>query len=133
MNSGTSMGTNPRPCGARGLVWIPLLALLLSGSLFCKSAHTFQDSAVAARKGGERWGANYFPNVPLTNHEGKQVRFFDDLIKDKVVVINFIYTTCPDSCPLETARLVEVQRILGDRVGRDVFMYSITIDPYRPV
>ena len=75
------------------------------------------------------WGADYFPNVPLVTHEGQSVRFFDDLIKDKVVVINFIYASCPDTCPLETARLVRVQRILGDRVGRDIFMYSITIDP----
>ncbi len=79
--------------------------------------------------GGSVWGANYFPNIPLVTHEGKQVRFFDDLIKDKVVAVNFIYTSCPDSCPMETARLLAVQRILGDRVGKDVFFYSITIDP----
>lgn len=77
------------------------------------------------------WGANYFPNVPLTTHEGKEVRFFDDLIKDKVVAINFIYTHCPDTCPLETAQLVRVQNIMGDRVGKDVFFYSISIDPER--
>jgi len=47
------------------------------------------------------------------------------------VAINFIYTSCPNSCPLETARLMKVKRILGDRVGRDVFLYSITIDPER--
>lgn len=87
--------------------------------------------AAAAGAGSTPWGADYFPNVPLVSHEGKTVRFFDDLIKDKVVAINFIYTSCPDVCPLETARLREVQEILGDRVGKDVFMYSITIDPER--
>lgn len=76
-----------------------------------------------------RWGADYFPNIELTDHNGKTVRFFDDLIKDKTVVINFIYTTCPDTCPLETAHLVRVQRIMGDRLGKDVFFYSISIDP----
>jgi len=76
-----------------------------------------------------RWGSDYFPNIELTTHEGKKVRFFDDLIKDKIVVINFIYTTCPDTCPLETAHLVRVQRIMGDRIGKDVFFYSISIDP----
>lgn len=93
--------------------------------------HHHQASAAAARhgRGGEVWGASYFPNVVLTTHDGQQVRFFDDLIKDKVVAINFIYTSCPDTCPLETARMLEVQRILGDRVGQDVFFYSITIDP----
>jgi cytochrome oxidase Cu insertion factor (SCO1/SenC/PrrC family) len=75
------------------------------------------------------WGENYFTNVPLTTQEGKTVHFFDDLIKDKIVVINFIYTHCADTCPLETAQLVRVQKILGDRVGKDVFFYSISIDP----
>lgn len=85
--------------------------------------------SVASNRGGSRWGANYFPNVQLVTHEGKTVRFFDDLIKDKVVILYFMYTSCEDTCPLETARLVNVQRILGDRVGKDVFMYSITVDP----
>ena len=75
------------------------------------------------------WGANYFPNVPLVTDEGKTVHFFDDLIEDKVVVINFIYTSCPDTCPLETAQLVRVQKLMGDRLGKDVFFYSISIDP----
>jgi protein SCO1/2 len=79
--------------------------------------------------GESRWGADYFPNVPLVTHEGETLYFFEDMIKDKVVVINFIYTICPDSCPLETARLARVQEILGDRVGKDIFIYSITIDP----
>jgi cytochrome oxidase Cu insertion factor (SCO1/SenC/PrrC family)/cytochrome c2 len=105
--------------------WTPVLLLLFV------SAPTFGTPGSAGRKGGDRWGANYFPNVRLVTHEGKSVRFFDDLIKDKVVVINFIYTSCPDTCPLETARLTEVQAILGDRVGRDIFMYSISIDPAR--
>ena len=75
------------------------------------------------------WGASYFPNVPLTTQDGEKVKFFDDLIEDKVVVINFIYTSCPDTCPLETAQLVRVQNIMGDRLGKDVFFYSISIDP----
>lgn len=46
-----------------------------------------------------------------------------------MVVINFIFTSCSDSCPLETARLRQVQKLLGDRVGQDIFFYSISIDP----
>ena len=76
-----------------------------------------------------RWGANYFPNVTLTAQDGRRVRFYDDLIKGKIVAINLIYTSCEYNCPLETARLAQVQRLLGDRMGRDVFFYSITIDP----
>ena len=86
-------------------------------------------SHAPAAAGNERWGANYFPNVMLTTHEGKTVRFFDDLIAGKIVAINLIYTSCKYACPLETARLAQVYRLLGDRMGRDVFFYSITIDP----
>jgi cytochrome oxidase Cu insertion factor (SCO1/SenC/PrrC family) len=97
-------------------LWVATLALLITGS------SSFLNAA-------SPWGADYFPNIPLITHEGKTVRFFDDLIKDKVVAINFIYANCPDSCPLETAQLARVQKIMGDRLGKDVFFYSITIDP----
>ncbi len=88
---------------------------------------TAASSAAAAQDG--RWGAEYFPNVELTTQDGQAVRFYDDLIKGKTVAIDLIYTTCQYACPLETARLAQVQRVLGDRVGRDIFFYSITIDP----
>lgn len=80
---------------------------------------------------GSPWGVNYFPNVPLLTQDGRTVRFYDDLVKDKQVVISFIYTNCRDACPLETAKLVQLQQILGTRMGRAVFFYSITIDPSR--
>lgn len=80
---------------------------------------------VAAR----RYGANYFPNIPLTTQDGKTVRFYDELLKGKVVAINFIYTSCTEVCTLETANLVQVYKQLGSRAGRDVVFYSISIDP----
>jgi protein SCO1/2 len=76
-----------------------------------------------------RWGRDYFPNVPLVTQDGKVVHFYDDLIQGKVVAINFIFTSCSETCPAETARLRQVYKLLGDRVGRDVFLYSISIDP----
>lgn len=72
-----------------------------------------------------------FPNVELVRHDGETVRFQDDLMEGKVFILNFMYTSCADVCPMETARLSEVQAILGDRVGEDVHMYSITVDPDR--
>jgi protein SCO1 len=87
--------------------------------------------APLAANGSTAWGANYFPDVPLVTQDGKTVHFYTDLLKGKMVVINFIYTKCSDSCPMETAKLAHVQRLLGDRVGRDIFFYSISIDPER--
>jgi protein SCO1/2 len=80
---------------------------------------------------GSPWGANYFPNVPLVTADGRTVLLYDDLIKDKQVVFSFIYTNCTKQCGPMTANLARVQRLLGDRVGRDVFFYSISMDPER--
>lgn len=71
----------------------------------------------------------HFPNVVLRTHENDEVRFYDDLVKGKVVLISFMYTACEDICPMTTANLVRVQNLLGDLVGRDIFLYSITLDP----
>src|ERR1043166_2450864 len=80
-------------------------------------------------RAANRWGANYFPNVPLTTQDGNTVHLYDDLLKGKTVVVSLFYSECQDSCPLETARLVQVQKMLGDHMGKDVFFYSISIDP----
>src|SRR5215510_10790543 len=71
----------------------------------------------------------YFPDVPLVTHEGKKVRFYEDLIKDKSLVLNMMYADCEGVCPGITANLVRVQKLLGDRVGRDIFFYSLTLKP----
>lgn len=68
-------------------------------------------------------------NIELTTHEGRSVRFYDDLVKGKVVAINFMFTSCQIACPLTTPRLVEVQKALGARAGRDVTFLSISLDP----
>jgi protein SCO1/2 len=93
-------------------------------------------ACVALAAGGARaappdspWGAAYFPDVPLVTQDGEEVRFYDDLVKDRFVVINFVFTRCTKACPLETANLARVQKLLGPRVGRDIFMYSISLDP----
>jgi protein SCO1/2 len=84
---------------------------------------------VSSAKEDSEWGGTHFPNVELITQDGKKVRFYDDVIKGKVVALELIYTTCKYNCPLETARLVQLQKLLGDRMGKDVFFYSITIDP----
>jgi len=105
----------------RGRNWVGVIAALLVGAL----AVLHIGPAFAAN----RWGADYFPNVPLITQNGTTVHLYDDLLKGKSVAINVIYTHCKDECPLETARLAQLQRLLGDRVGKDIFFYSITIDP----
>jgi protein SCO1/2 len=71
----------------------------------------------------------HLPNVELTTQDGKRVRFYDDLVKDRRVVIQFMFTRCKDICPVITHHLAEVQAMLGGRVGRDIFFYSISLSP----
>jgi protein SCO1/2 len=71
----------------------------------------------------------HFPDIPLTTHEGKHVRFYNDLIKDKIVSLNFFFAKCDEVCPLVMANLTKVQKLLGSQVGRDIFMYSFTLKP----
>jgi cytochrome oxidase Cu insertion factor (SCO1/SenC/PrrC family) len=73
--------------------------------------------------------AAYFPNHVLLTQDNKPVRFYDDVLKGKVVLINFMFTTCTGVCPPMTANLAKVQSYLGDRVGRDVRIVSISVDP----
>lgn len=76
-----------------------------------------------------RWGKDYLPNVPVATHDGRSLKFYDDVIKGKVVIVNFIYTTCTDVCPLTSARLAQAQERFGEQMGRDIFFVSISIDP----
>ena len=101
------------------------------------AAAGFLSPAAAERSGGgattkKGLRAGYFPNALLRTHQDKPIRFYDDVIHgNKTVLINFMYTVCTGKCPGTTENLLEVQAQLGDRVGRDVFMYSITLDPER--
>ena len=69
------------------------------------------------------------PNVVLTTHQNDRVRFYDDLLKGKIVVISFMYTRCEGRCPATIATVRRLQEALGARAGRDVFLHSITLDP----
>src|ERR671929_367214 len=71
----------------------------------------------------------HLPNVELITQDGKRVHFYDDLVKDRRVVIQFMFTRCKDICPVITHHLAEVQAMLDGRVGRDIFFYSITLSP----
>jgi protein SCO1/2 len=76
-----------------------------------------------------RWGKDYLPNVEVVTQDGKTLRFYDDLIKDKVFVISFLFTSCTDICPLMASRLAELQEKLAENLGKDVYFYSISVDP----
>ena len=71
----------------------------------------------------------YFTDTVLFDQDGRAVRFYSDVLRGNVVVVNFIFTRCTEACPLLTRRMNGVRRDLGDRFGREVRFVSISVDP----
>ena len=69
------------------------------------------------------------PDVAVLTHERKRVSLYSDLISNKIVVLNFFYTRCSYICGIQGENLTHIQAKLGKRLGRDVFMISISMDP----
>src|SRR5262249_31176539 len=126
------------PKGAAGALRLALLAKnllvktmqrhLLAGIALLATLATAGPQPAPAQS---RWSEGYFPNVQGITQDGKQLRFYEDLLKGNIVVINCIYTSCQDICPIATARLAQVEEKLGERMGRDIFFISMTVDPER--
>ena len=69
------------------------------------------------------------PDLALVDQNGKPVRFYSDLVRGKVVMINFIFTSCTTICPPMGATFGKVQELLGERAGKDVHLISVSVDP----
>jgi protein SCO1/2 len=74
-------------------------------------------------------GVRKYTNALFKTQDGKEVRFYDDLIKGRQAVINFMYADCHGACPKVTATMVKIYNELKHRMGRDLFFYSISIKP----
>lgn len=74
-------------------------------------------------------GKVQIPDLVVRDHEGRKVRFYSDLIKDKVVVLSFFYTSCLYSCSTQGKTFSALQSLLGDRLGKSVFLVSVSTDP----
>lgn len=110
-----------------------LLTLGAGTSLAAAALYANASEAVTTGNGAadarEKIRRRYFPDVTLITQDNDRVRFYSDLIKDKIVIINFFYAHCEKLCPLVTSNLVRVQQLLGKRMGRDIFINSFTLKP----
>jgi protein SCO1/2 len=84
-----------------------------------------QDSRAAQQSAAQK----YFTDVVLVNQNGEKMRLYSDLLKDKVVIINFFFATCQGVCLPMNRNLEKVQDALGERLGKDVYIISISVDP----
>lgn len=78
---------------------------------------------------GQNAAQKYFSDVELTNQDGQKMRFYSDLLKGRVVVINSFFSTCTSICGPLTQNMRKLQDMLGDKVGKEVYLISISVDP----
>lgn len=88
-------------------------------------------SAAEPPAAGVNAARNYFTDVALVDQDGRELRFYSDLLAGKKVVIGTFYTTCSGACPVLNKSMQKIQGWLGDRLGTEVVMLSITVDPQR--
>ena len=74
-------------------------------------------------------GQKYFTDVVLLNQAGKPMRLYSDLIRGRTVIIIPFFTTCTGACPVMNQNLARIQDWLGDRLGKDANIISISVDP----
>jgi protein SCO1/2 len=120
---------------------LPPVALLLSLVPLPAAAHDHGASSAgaAAQQAGPALSGlartekarNYFTDLPVVAQDGKERRFFSDVLQDKVVLIYLFYTNCTSVCPVMHQKLAEVQDLIADRLGKDITLISITTDPER--
>jgi protein SCO1/2 len=104
---------------------LPISALWASGLFLALAA--IAPSAAAAQPSG---AAAYFGSLPaLVDQDGRPVQLYADLMKGKVVVIDAIFTTCQGACPVMSRNFAKIQDWLGDRLGKEVYLISISVDP----
>lgn len=72
---------------------------------------------------------SYFGEIPLVDQDGRTQRLYSDLIQGKVVVIDFMFTSCTGACPIMSNNFAKIQDWLGDRLGKDVYLLSVSVDP----
>ncbi len=116
------------------LASVAVLALILPATAhehIVKAASAQPGAKHASSRADEEKSRQYFTDLPLLTQDGKSVRFYSDVLKDRVVLINFMYTNCQNTCPLTTQKLLQVKSALGERFGDPVFFVSISVDPER--
>ena len=109
----------------KSILWVTIFVLSVAGSVAAQEPAP----ATATNNSTSSSAEKYFTDVVLLNQDGEKMRFYSDLLKGKTVIINSFFATCQGSCLPITRNLEKVQEAHGDRLGKDAFMISISVDP----
>ena len=111
----------------RRIVFASLLVLLLACGLATGQNQRLATPQIEIDIGGV--GKIRIPDLELRDQDGRKVRFYSDLIKNKVVVLSFFYTSCNYTCTMQGQTFSKLQSLLGEQLGTSVFLISVTTDP----
>jgi len=108
---------------------LTMILSLLSLFILCGSVLAQEPSQPQSQTTAESPGKKYFTDVLLVNQNGEKMRFYSDLLQNKVVVINSFFATCTGSCLPLNRNLEKLQKALGEHMGKEVYFLSISVDP----
>ena len=99
-------------------IWVLTIILILLGAI-----------PAAVQEPEQSPAQKYFTDTVLINQNGEKMRLYSDLLKGKTIIINSFFATCQGSCLPLSRNLEKVQQALGDRLGKDAHIISISVDP----
>ncbi|AYH41977.1 SCO family protein [Azoarcus sp. DN11] len=114
---------------ARRTVFLAAFAALAQVLTLAAAAQAAAQAVAPPATGGTHDARAYFTDTELVDQHGRKVRFYSDVLKDRVVMLNVVYANCKDACPLITRKLTEVRATLGEEAARKVHFISISSDP----
>ena len=103
----------------------------LAAMFIIASAPVAAGNAPEDKAASEAKARDYFSNVELVDQDGRSLKFYDEVLKDNIVVISFIFTNCQSACPLMTRNLTMIRDMLREDERRAIQFVSISIDPLR--
>ena len=111
------------------------VVLILCAGLLAAPAVALAEAAAQAGPtndaAAEEKARKFFTDLEVVDQNGKKLRFYSDVLKGRVVLINFIFTNCPDACPMVTHKLMQVRNMMVPAIKDDVWFISISVDPER--
>ena len=110
-------------------IWAHVVAAGLAGGLLAAPAIVSSQGVSSQAGTSDDTFTLDLPDVPVVDQDGRAMRFRSELLKDRTVAVNFVFTTCTTVCPALTTTMRAIQRELGDRVGQDVWLISVSVDP----
>ena len=108
------------------LMLLPQTALSTQGA-----GPTVKAADAAAEEKAEEKARNYFTDLEVIDQNGSKLHFYSDVLKDRVVLISFIFTNCEDACPMVAQKLKQTRSLMVDSIRDEVWFVSISVDPER--